>query len=324
MDIKGVELSGPVVLGPMAGVTSLAYRDFMKPFGVALSYSEMISDCGLVYGNENTIHYARTSQIDRPVGLQLFGSDINVTAKAISILEKEADYDVLDINLGCPVYKVTKTGAGSAWLKKPQELYEYMRVVVASSHKPVSAKIRLGWDETSINVKTIAPMLAEAGVSLLTVHARTTKQGYSGKANYEIIRDLGESLAIPLCVSGDIFTPQNALEAMRITGASLVMVARGGLGNPLLVTNINRLCRHELMEDPTSLIEEVEWAESFSHALVAQEGEKAAIMQLRGLIPHFFFGFPGYKKIRSEISMNIKTYEDLLLILEGIRNRSRL
>jgi tRNA-dihydrouridine synthase B len=322
--IKDIELSGPVVLGPMAGVTTLAYRDFMKPFGVALSYSEMISDCGLVYGNKTTLEYSKTSEIDHPVGLQIFGSDPEISAKAVSILENNAKYDILDVNLGCPVYKVTKTGAGSAWLKRPEELYAYMRKIVAASHKPVTAKIRLGWDESSLNVWEVAPALVEAGVSMLTVHARSAKQGYTGTANYSFIKDLGSSLKVPLCVSGDIFTPEGALEAMSVTKASLVMVARGGLGNPLLVTNINHLARKEPLAEPAALLQQVDWAEDFARRLIAQFGEKAALMQLRGLVPHFFSGFPGYKKIRAEIAMNIQSFDDLERILNGIRNRERL
>jgi nifR3 family TIM-barrel protein len=324
LKIKDIELANPVVLGPMAGVTTLAYRDFMKPFGVALSYSEMISDCGLVYGNKTTLDYSKTSEKDHPVGLQIFGSNPEISAKAVSILEKTAIFDILDVNLGCPVYKVTKTGAGSAWLKRPEELYAYMRKIVSVSHKPVSAKIRLGWDENSLNVWEVAPALVEAGVSMITVHARSAKQGYTGAANYSFIKDLGSSLKVPLCISGDIFTPEGALEAMAITQASLVMVARGGLGNPLLVTNINHLYKKEPLEAPASLLQQVDWAEDFATRLVAQFGEKAALMQLRGLIPHFFSGFPGYKKIRAEIAMNIASLDDLEKILNGIRNRERL
>ncbi|MCH4211107.1 MAG: tRNA-dihydrouridine synthase family protein, partial [Bacilli bacterium] len=170
MKIADIEIKTPVILAPMAGVTTLAYREFMKPFGVGLSYSEMISDCGLVYGNALTREYAKTSKIDHPVGLQLFGNDPAIAKKAIAILEGIASYDILDVNLGCPVYKVTKTGAGSAMLKDPNTLYTYMREVVSSSHKPVSAKIRLGWDSQSINVREVASLLEKTGVSLISIH----------------------------------------------------------------------------------------------------------------------------------------------------------
>lgn len=226
MMINGIDVKGQVILGPMAGVTTLSYREFMKPFGVALSFTEMVSDAGLVYGNRQTLEYIRTEKKDRPVGIQLFGHDTETTLKAIDVLEREADYDLLDLNCGCPVHKVVKTGAGSAWLKNPQALYEYVRAVVEKSQKPVSVKIRLGWDEKSVNALEVALLMEKAGVSLLTVHARTRSEFYAGKADYESIRGLGDKIGIPLCVSGDIFTAQDAVKAMEITKASYVMVAR--------------------------------------------------------------------------------------------------
>jgi tRNA-dihydrouridine synthase B len=324
MKVGAIELSGNVILGPMAGVTSLAYREFMKPFGVALSYSEMISDCGLIYGNDRTIDYAVTSPLDRPVGLQLFGFSAENALKAIAVLEKSSVYDILDINLGCPVYKVVKTGAGSAWLKHPEELYDYMSAVVKASHKPVSAKIRLGWDERSINVFEISKLLESAGVSLLTVHARTSRQMYAGKANYEALRGLKKTLTIPLAISGDIFTLEDALSALRITEADAVMVARGALGNPHLVTEIDHYLKtRETLPRPT-ILDQVNWAEDFSKRLLLEKGERRAVMDLRGLLPHFFSGFSGFKKIRMEISQNIFSYDDIVKILDGIKRRASL
>jgi nifR3 family TIM-barrel protein len=324
VQIGGIKLKGNVVLGPMAGVTTLAYREFMKPFGVALSFSEMISDCGLDYGNKKTMEYFKTSLIDRPVELQLFGFKAENTLKAIEVLEKHADYDFLDINLGCPVYKVVKTGAGSAWLKDPKSLYPYMRSICEKSHKPVTAKIRLGWDSASLNVFEVSSLLEKAGIQMLTVHARTSRQGYAGEADFAKIAGLGKTLSIPLCVSGDILTPEKAVGAMKETNASLAMVARGGLGNPRLITNIQNLLDGKESLPPSTILEQAGWAEDFSKKLVEYEGARIAILQLRGLIPHFFSGFPGYKKIRGEISMNIKTYDDLIVILDGIKSRERL
>lgn len=324
MTIGNVNVNGPVILGPMAGVTTLAYREFMKPFGVALSYSEMISDCGIDYGNAKTLAYLATSSLDRPVGLQLFGFSSANAVKAIGVLEAKANYDILDINLGCPVYKVVKTGAGSSWLKHPELLYNYMRQVVMASHKPVTAKIRLGWDENSLNVEEVALLLEKAGVQMVTVHARTSRQGYTGHADYSKIQGLGAKLSIPLCVSGDIFTPEKAKEALTISQASFVMVARGGVGNPRLITNINNILTNKPLLPSPTVYEEAGWAEDFSLRLVSQLGEKEAIMRLRGLVPHFFSGFPGYKKIRAEISLNIKTSADLMTILDGVKQRGKL
>lgn len=324
MDIKGIKTNGRVILGPMAGITSLAYRRFMKPFGVALSVSEMISDCGINYNNKRTLEYLKTSEDDRPVALQLFGFSSENTVKAIETLESLASFDMLDINLGCPVHKVVKTGAGSAWLKEPMKLYEYMCDIVRASHHPVSAKIRLGWDSSSINVFEVSSLLEKAGISLLTVHARTSVQGYSGTPSWEEIKGLGKTLSIPLCVSGDIFTPEAALEAMDIAKASFVMVARGAVGNPLLVTNINRALEGKSLLQRPSAKQQALYAKEFASLLKEEKGERIASLDLRGILPHFFSEFRGYKKIRTEIALHTKTYEEMIRVLDGIIARESI
>ena len=298
MKIGNIELSGPVILGPMAGVTNLAYRDFMKPFGVALSYSEMISDCGISYGNKRTFDYLETSQIDRPIGLQLFGFNIENTAKAIEIIEKEAEYDILDINLGCPVPKVVKTGAGSAWLKDPVAMEAYMKTVCSLSHKPVTAKIRLGFDEGSINFEEVALRLQNAGIAALAIHCRTRSQFYAGKADYQAIAGLKDKLSIPLIVSGDIFTLEDAIKAKEITKCDGIMVARGGIGNPYLVTQIDHYFKTgEKLPNPT-LAKQLEYARAYTDMLISFHGEEKAVKELRSILPHFLSGFAGYKKYR--------------------------
>ena len=324
MDIKGIKTDGRVILGPMAGITTLAYREFMKPFGVALSVSEMISDCGINYKNPRTMSYLATSQKDRPVALQLFGFSKENAKNAIAILEANSDFDMLDINLGCPVHKVTKTGAGSAWLKEPEKLYDYMREIVRTSHHPVSAKIRLGWDSSSINVREISSVLEKAGVSLLTVHARTAVQGYSGSPNWEAISNLGDSLSIPLCVSGDIFTPEAAMKALNIAKASYVMVARGGVGNPELITNINRVLNGEEPLEPPSPKKQAEYAKEFALKLKEEKGDYIASLDLRGILPSFFKGFKGFKKIRTEIALHTKTFDDEMRVIDGVISRETI
>ncbi len=318
-EFAGIELKGRVLLAPMAGVTNLAYRRFMKPFGVALSYSEMISDCGIAYGNKQTMEYIKTSLDDRPCALQLFGSSIDSTVKAIKILEEEADYDILDINLGCPVYKVVRTGAGSAWLKRPAELKEYLAAVVKASHKPVTVKIRLGWDSTSINVHEIVKIIEESGCKGFAVHARTTQQGYSGTPNWEEIRDMDKETSLPFAVSGDIYSPDDAFRAMEITGAKFVMVARGGMGRPYLIRQINEALNNEHIEENPTIGEQIDYAEEYANSLISLMGEYKAIPQLRGVLPHFFFGFPGYKKYRLILTESVKSKDDLSKVLNGFR-----
>lgn len=318
-----MEIKGNVILGPMAGVTTLAYREFMKPFGVALSYSEMISDCGLIYGNAKTEKYYETSEIDRPVGLQLFGHKTEETVKAIKVLEKDASYEILDINLGCPVRKVVKVGSGSAWLKRPDELFDYMKEVCKASHKPVTAKIRLGWDEDSLNFSLIVDLLEKAGVAAITIHSRTSRQMYEGKADHSKLVGLREKMGIPLIVSGDIFTCEDALEAIRLTNADAIMIARGALGNPFLITQINEALDGKPIPPSPGFEEQIDYAIAFSNKLIEAKGEDTAIRELRGLIPHFLKGFPGYKKVRNEIATTVSSADDLSIILNRVKNRGR-
>lgn len=319
--IGNIKIEGHVVLGPMAGITTLAYRKFMKPFGVGLTYSEMISDCGIGYGNQKTLTYLATDPSEYPVGLQLFGFNVENSLKAVQIMEETAKYDILDLNFGCPVDKVVKTGAGSAWLKRPAEMEEYVCALVNASAHPVTAKIRLGWDENSKNVFEVCKRLENAGISAITVHCRTRAQGYSGHADYHEIEHLREVMQVPLIVSGDIFTVEDAKKALEITHAEGVMVARGGEGNPFLVTQINHyLDTGELLESP-GVLKQVEYAETLSNMLIEQFGEYVAVRELRGILPHFFSGFEGHKKLRMVIATTLNTKEDITKILNGVKNK---
>ncbi|MFA7700936.1 MAG: tRNA-dihydrouridine synthase [Bacilli bacterium] len=318
--IADLEIKTRIVLGPMAGITSEAYRIFMKPFGVGLSFTEMVSDCGLFYGNENTFSYLPTNNTDRPVGIQLFGSKIENAQKAIEIIQKaNVSFDFIDINLGCPVPKVTKTGAGSSWLKKPQMLEEYVKQIVAFSPKPVTAKIRLGWDEKSINFLSVVESLQNAGVVAITVHARTTKQMYTGKADWKILEGLKEIMKVPLIISGDIFTLDDAISALKITNADAVMVARGAIGKPRLIEQINTYLETGVRLSDAKLSEQIEYLKKYADLLIAEKGENQAMMILRGIAPRFFNGYPGMKGLKNVLSTNLTMRADLDNVLNGIK-----
>ncbi len=323
MEVKGIKIKGHVVLGPMAGVTSSSYREFMKPFGVGLSFSEMVSDCGIDYGNAKTFEYLKSTPLDSPFALQLFGFSLEHTLPAIKKMEEVASYDMLDLNFGCPVNKVVKTGAGSAWLRRVDELEHYVSEIVKVSTKPVSAKIRLGWDDESINAIEVAKALQRAGICLLSVHCRTRSQGYSGKARYEEISSLKENIHIPLIVSGDIFSPIDAKRALEITHADLVMVARGGLGHPFLITQINEYLDNGILLPNPDILTQVDYARKFALMLIEEKGEYVGIRELRGLLPHFFSSFPGYKRIRMQIASSLDSKESLLNTLNGIEIREK-
>ena len=316
--IGNVEINSKVVLAPMAGVTSLAYRDFMKPFGVGLSVTEMVSASGLIYGNKMTLDYLKTSKIDRPVAIQLFDSDPNKVIQAMKIvIEQNVDFDFFDINLGCPVPKVTDAGAGSALLKDTDKLFEYMRLVVENSPKPVTAKIRLGWNEKTINVFENVKALEKAGVAAIGIHARTREQNYAGEPNYELLKDLRKKMNVPLIVSGDIFSLEDAINAIEITGADAVMVARGGVGNPTLVTQIDKYFKTGEKVELPSLEENIKYMMQFVDMLIEEKGEIKAMKIARGIVTKFFNGYTGTKQIKNEIAQNIVTRQDLVNILHS-------
>ncbi len=317
--IKDINIDGVVVLAPMAGVTNVAYRNFAKDFHVAASVSEMVSDCGLIYNNQETYRYLANTDKDHPFGVQLFGGSKDTLLKALEILENGLyDYDFIDINLGCPVMKVTKTGAGSSWLKRPQELYEMMHALVEHSHKPITAKIRLGWDDTSINFKEIVELLEKAGVAMIAIHSRTRKDLYSGKARHELLKDLQLQMHVPLVISGDIFSLEDAIIAQEITKASAIMVARGALGNPFLITQIDHYFKtKEKLPNPT-LKENLEYLKEHYKQLKQLKGENIAVREMRGLAPHYLKSYPNMKKWRNLLASTITTEKDLFDILQRI------
>lgn len=308
--IKDIEIQSNVVLAPMAGVSFLAYRKFMKPFGVGLSVTEMVSDHGLIYDNKATLEYIKTDNIDRPVAIQLFGHDKETLIKAMDVtIENNPNFDIFDINLGCPVPKVTKTGAGSSLLKDPTYLYELMKALVEHSPKPVTAKIRLGWDEESINFVENIKALEEAGVSAIALHVRTAKQCYSGQARYELAKDLGTHMKVPLIISGDIYTLEDAIKAQEITKATAVMVARGGIGNPFLIKQIDHYFKTGEKLPNISVEENIENLKKFADMTIEQFGEYKAMRMLRGLAPKFFNGYPNAKKTKCQLAMELNTKE---------------
>ena len=319
-----IKVKGKVVLGPMAGITTFAYRTFMKNFGVDLLYTEMVSDCGIIHDSRNTRKYLEIDNREHPIGIQLFGGKAETLIKAIRKLQTFGiSYDFLDINLGCPMPKVTKNGAGADWLKRPEELYEMMKQVVMISDKPVSAKIRLGSDDDHINVEQIVRLLEDAGVKMIAIHSRTTKQIYHGPARHEMIRDIGLRMKVPLVISGDIDSIEHAQAALDITKASAVMVARGGLGRPRFVSQLAKYFQDGTIIDSATLSDQLGYMRSLAKRLIKLRGERIAMREFRGIGVHFLSGFPGMKPFKAELT-RIETYGELDKLIKRIRRHDRL
>jgi len=317
--IGNINIDGKVVLAPMAGVTSLGYRKFMKPFGVALTVTEMVSDCGLIYDNVKTVEYLKTDDIEHPVAIQLFGSSAETICQAIDIaLKINPKIDIFDINLGCPAPKVYKTGAGSALLKDPVKLKEMFIKICKHSPIPVTAKIRLGWDDESINFRENVKALEEAGIAAVGIHARTTRAGYAGKPKYELLRDFRKEMSVPLIVSGDIYTLKDAIKAIEITGADAVMVARGGVGNPTLIKQIDDHYRNNHYTPDVSLETNIEYLKQLTDLMIEEKGEYTAMMVMRGIGTKFLNAYPNMKKIKNKLASSLTSRASLDKIISEI------
>lgn len=318
--IGNVEINGKVVLAPMAGVTSLGYRNFMKPFGVALTVTEMVSDCGLIYDNQKTIDYLRSTEQERPIAIQLFGSSAETICKAMDVvLKHNPNIDIFDINLGCPAPKVTKTGAGSSLLRDPEKLEKMFTEICKHSPLPVTAKIRLGWNEEEINFRENVKALERAGVAAIGIHARTTRQGYAGKPRWEFLKDFRNEMSVPLIVSGDIYTLKDAIKALECTKADAVMVARGGVGNPILVKQIDSYFKDGTIVESSSLEESIQYIRDLADMLIEEKGEYTAMMVLRGIAPKFLNSYPDMKKAKNKLASALTTRDSLERILNEIQ-----
>ena len=323
--IGDIEIQGRVVLAPMAGITSVGYRDFMIPFGVSLAYTEMVSDMGLIYGNEETLTYLTNKKSSVPIGVQLFGHEPKDIANAAVICEKQSKYfDFFDINMGCPVPKVTKVGSGSALMLDPKKCGDIVRAIKEVSNKPVTAKIRLGYENSNHNFLEVIKELENAGVDAIAIHPRTRTEYYTGKAHYDEVVNLRDKMSVPLIISGDIFTPEDALEALKITKADAVMVARGGMGNPLLITQINNRLENKEEIKSSSLKEKMDLAIKLGDLLIEEKGESNAMRVYRGIVTTFFNGIPGCKPLKKRLATELVDRASLIKIFEEFKNEHNI
>jgi len=321
MKIGNIELENNIILAPMAGITNLGYRRLMKRFGCGLVVSEMISDFALIYNNKETFDMLKTLEEERPLAIQLFGGSKESILQGEKILFERADFDILDINLGCPVPKVIKGNAGSSWLKpeRQEELYEMMKAVVENSPKPVTAKIRLGWDDNSINVVETCKILEKAGVSMIAIHGRTRTQFYMGTASYDPIKEAKAAVSIPVVANGDIDSVEKANYVLDYTKADGIMVGRYSLGNPILIKQLSEAYTGNDYKDiNASLIEQLGYIKDHYMLVKEQKGEYRTIAEMRGLAPHYLKGYPACKPFKAKLSQ-MHSEEELFAILDEIK-----
>ncbi len=317
MKIKNVDIKNPIVLAPLAGYTNSSFRVLVKEFGVGLVYSEMISAHGILYDNKKTLALMNIDSKEHPIALQIFGGEAELLAEAAKYVDKHTEADIIDINMGCPVRKVLKADAGSKLLTDPGKIYGIVEAVVKSVEKPVSVKIRAGWDHNSINVVEVAQAIEKAGASLLCVHGRTKSDLYRGKANLDYIRLAKEAVSIPVIGNGDIRSIADAEKMIAHTGVDMVMVGRGALGNPWLMRDLVCWAEGRKIPAPPTVQERLEMCRRHLDLLTKEKAERTAVLEMRSIAAWYVKGLPNIRGFRQRLT-GVSTKAELELLLDEL------
>ena len=314
--IGNIELKNNVVLAPMAGISNSAYRTIIKEMGAGLIVAEMVSDKAIMYGSKKTQDMLYMTDFERPISQQIFGSDKESFVIAAKYIYENMKPDIIDINMGCPVPKVAiGSQAGSALLKNPEKVYEIVKSVVDSVPIPVTVKIRSGWDEKSINAVEIAKVIESAGASAITVHPRTRKQGYSGKADWNIIKKVKGSVHIPVIGNGDINSCYDAKRMLEETGCDAIMIGRGVLGNPWIIKECVDYLEKGIEPKKVSIEEKINMIKRHLELLITTKPYKVAILEIRSHAAWYLKGLPNTKDLKENIFKTTKK-EELIELLD--------
>ena len=309
LKIGNVELDNPYVLAPMAGVTDLPFRLLCREQGAGLLCMEMVSAKAIQYNNKNTKALLEIHPEERPVSLQLFGSDPDVISEIAKQIE-ELPFAILDINMGCPVPKIVRNGEGSALMKNTKLVHEIVSKTAKAIKKPVTVKIRKGFDDTCINAVEIAKIIEDAGAAAVAVHGRTREQYYSGKADWDIIRQVKEAVSIPVIGNGDVVSGESALAMMKETGCDGVMIGRGSQGNPWIFSELLEYEKTGVMPTRPDRKEIIDMILRHARLQLDYKGEYLGIREMRKHVAWYTTGMPNSAKFRNEVNA-VETYEQL-------------
>lgn len=301
MKIDNIRLENPIFLAPMAGVTDLSFRLICREMGCGMVYMEMVSSKGLYYKDKKTEDLLKIHPDEKPVALQIFGSDPYVMAKAAYMLNDRENI-ILDINMGCPTPKIVKNGDGSALMKNVKLAGEVVSAVVKASEKPVTVKIRKGWDDSSVNAVELAKIIEENGAKAIAVHGRTREQFYSGKADWSIIKDVKKAVSIPVIGNGDVFTVEDGIRLLKETNCDGIMIGRGSQGNPWIFKELAHYMKTGEMLATPSTEEKIHMALKHMDLVIQHKGEYVGIREMRKHIAWYLKGLKGSAKLRNEIN----------------------
>ena len=320
-NIGNVEIKNQVVLAPMAGICNSAFRRIAKEMGAGLIYAEMVSDKALLYKSKKTEDMLYMKDEERPISQQIFGSDKESFVEAAKIVCEKMHPDIIDINMGCPVPKVAVSAqAGAALLKNPDKVYEIVKSVVEAVSIPVTVKIRSGWDKNSINAIEIAKVCERAGASAICVHPRTRSQRYEGLSDWNIIKEVKESISIPVIGNGDIRSVDDAKRMIELTNCDAVMIGRGVLGNPWLIRDIVNYLEDVALPKVISKDEKIDMCIKHMNYLLSFKDEKTAVLEMRSHIAWYLKGLDGVNEVKREI-FKATTEKDVLEILTKFKNK---
>ena len=319
MKIGNVELNTRLALGPMAGVTDLAFRAVCRELSGCYTVTEMVSAKALCYGDKKTPALLELGEGEHPAAVQIFGCDEPFMEKGAALALDKSGADIIDVNMGCPVPKVANSGDGSALMRDPEKAQRVAAAVVrGAAGRPVTVKFRLGWDKGSINCVEFAKRMEDAGVSAVAVHGRTRTQMYSGAANWDYIRQVKEAVSIPVIANGDVFTARDAVRILKVTGADMAMVGRGAFGNPWLLEQCAAALEGREVPSLPPLDKRMDTAVRQFELALAHKGEKIACLEMRKHLAWYLKGVP-YATYWKERACKIATAEEFGQVIAGIR-----
>lgn len=319
MKIRDVEIDNPIVIAPMAGITNPAFREICRKFKAGLVCTEMVSDKAICYENKKTMEMTQVSVNEHPLSMQLFGHDLDTMVQAAKFLDQKTDCDIIDINMGCPVNKIVKSNAGSALMREEDQAVNLVKEIIQNVQKPVTVKMRIGWDKDSINCVSLAKRLEEVGVSAIAVHGRTKKQMYEGHANWDYIRQVKEAVTIPVIGNGDVKSVEDMIKMMETTHCDMVMIGRGVLGDPWLIQRcVHYLKTGEILKE-TSVEEKFKLAQEHAVSLCELKGERVGMKEMRGHAAWYMKSLKNSHRVKDLIS-RMSTLEEFDIILMNYKN----